>query len=303
MEMKKKFLALMMTAVLAMSVVACGDKADGIGVSNDAAESAGETAAAEVDPYEAALENMEGVTNVEAQMVMEMDIAIGAEGEEQSMESVTTMDMVCFNDPVRVKLDMTMDMGEIGSVTQNVYAEAAEDGTYTMYLYDGENWMTQSVELADVEQYDARGNMLANMDSSYHYVAAGTEQVDGANAYKYTGKITGDALNETMISSGALDSFSSLGIDESQLESMMTDLGEIPVTMWIDEATLYPVKYEMDMTAAMDKLMANMLEAIGDQASGLSISIPKLSVTLTCSNFNAAADFEIPEEAKAAAAE
>lgn len=301
--MKKKILAFMMTVVLAMSLAACGDDAAGSGTPNDAAGSAEETVEAEVDPYEAALENMNAVTNMDAQMVMEMDMAVGADGEEQSMETVTTMDMVCFNDPVRMKLDMTMDMGEIGSVTQNVYAEAAEDGTYTMYLYDGESWTVQNVENAAVEQYDARGNMLANMDSSYHYVAAGTEQVDGANAYKYTGKITGDDLNETMISSGALDSFSSLGIDESQLESMMTDLGEIPVTMWIDEATLYPVKYEMDMTAAMDKLMANMLEAMGDQASGLTISIPKLKVTMTCSNFNAATAFEIPEEAKAAVAE
>lgn len=301
--MKKKILAFMMTVVLAMSLAACGDDAAGSGTPNDAAGSAEETVEAEVDPYEAALENMKAVTSMDAQMVMEMDMTVGADGEEQSMETVTTMDMVCFNDPVRLKLDMTMDMGEIGSVTQNVYAEAAEDGTYTMYLYDGESWTVQNVENAAVEQYDARGNMLANMDSSYHYVAAGTEQVDGANAYKYTGKITGDDLNETMISSGALDSFSSLGIDESQLESMMTDLGEIPVTMWIDEATLYPVKYEMDMTAAMDKLMANMLEAMGDQASGLTISIPKLKVAMTCSDFNAATAFEIPEEARAAVAE
>lgn len=301
--MKKKILAFMMTVVLAMSLAACGDDAAGSGTPNDAAGSAEETVEAEVDPYEAALENMKAVTSMDAQMVMEMDMTVGADGEEQSMETVTTMDMVCFNDPVRMKLDMTMDMGEIGSVTQNVYAEAAEDGTYTMYLYDGESWTVQNVENAAVEQYDARGNMLANMDSSYHYVAAGTEQADGANAYKYTGKITGDDLNETMISSGALDSFSSLGIDESQLESMMTDLGEIPVTMWIDEATLYPVKYEMDMTAAMDKLMANMLEAMGDQASGLTISIPKLKVTMTCSDFNAATAFEIPEEARAAVAE
>lgn len=299
--MKKKILAFIMTAVLAASLTACADEAADSKTSGGAAQSAEETAEAEVDPYEAALENMNAVTSMDAQMVMEMDMTVEANGEEQSMETITTMDMVCFNDPVRMKLDMTMDMGEIGSVTQSVYAEAAEDGTYTMYLYDGENWTVQNVESAAVEQYDARGSMLANMDSSYHYVAAGSEQVDGANAYKYTGAITGDAMNDAILSSGALDSFSSLGIDESQLESMMTDLGEIPVTMWIDEATLYPVKYEMDMTAAMDKLVANMLEAMGDQAGGLSMSIPKMNMTMTCSKFNAATAFEIPEEAKAAA--
>lgn len=300
--MKKKLLALMMAAVLAMSLAACGDEAAGSDVSDGAAESS-EAVAEDVDPFETAVENVNAVTNMDAKMVMEMNMAVAANGEEQSMESVTTMDMVYFSDPVRMKIDLTMDMGEIGSAAQSVYAEATEDGAYTMYLFDGENWMAQSVSLADIEEYDARDSMLANMDSSYNFKAAGTEQVDGANAYKYTGAITGDAMNEVMISSGALDSFSSLGIDESQLESMMTDLGEIPVTLWIDEATLYPVKYEMDMTAAMDKLVANMMDTMGDQAEGLSMSIPKMKVIMTCSNFNAATDFEIPEEAKAAAAE
>lgn len=299
--MKKKFWALMMAAVLTMSFAACGESASG-DAAGSAAESV-ETAAAEVDPYEAALENMSAVTNMDAQMVMDMDMTIGAEGQEQSIETSTTMDMVYFVNPIRMKIDMTMDMGELGSAAQNVYAEEAEDGTYTMYLYDGANWTVQSVALSDVERYDARDSMLANMDSSYNYVEAGTGQVDGANAYKYTGVVTGDALNETLLSSGALDSFSSLGIDESQLESMMNDLGEIPVTLWINEESLYPVKYELDMTNAMGKLMENMMEAMGDQAAGITISIPKLCVTMTCTNFNTATDFEIPEEAKAAAAE
>lgn len=300
--MKKKLLALMMAALLAMPLAACGDEAAGSDVSGGAAESS-EAVAEDVDPFEAAVENVSAVTNMDAKMVMEMNMAVAANGEEQSMESVTTMDMVYFSDPVRMKIDLTMDMVEIGSAAQSVYAEATEDGAYTMYLFDGENWMAQNVSLADIEEYDARDSMLANMNSSYNFKAAGKEQVDGANAYKYTGVITGDAMDEVMLSSGALDSFRFLGIDESQLESMMTDLGEIPATLWIDEATLYPVKYEMDMTAAMDKLVANMMETMGDQAEGLSLSIPKMKVIMTCSNFNAATDFEIPEEAKAAAAE
>ena len=124
--------------------------------------------------------------------------------------------------------------------------------------------------------------------------------MDGANAFKYTGAITGDAMNETLLSSGALDSFSQLGIAESDLEGMMKDLGDIPVTLWIDEATMYPVKVETDMTDVMNKLMSNLIESMGDQAAGMSMSVPKLKITMTCSDFNSAADFEIPEEAKAA---
>lgn len=299
--MKKKILAFIMASVLSVSLAACGGEAAGSGAGKEEAAETAEAAAEEADPFEAAQENLSAVTNMEAQMVMEMGMSVEADGEEQTMDMVTTMDMTYFSDPVRMKIDMAVDMGEIGSASQSIYAETGDDGAYTMYLFDGESWQAQSVSLGDVEQYDARENMMSNLDSSYNYTAAGTEQLNGANAYKYTGAITGDALNETMISSGALDSFSSLGIDESQLESMMTDLGEIPVTVWIDEASLYPVKYEMDMTAAMNKLMANLLESMGDQAGGLSMSIPNMKIIMTCSNFNAAADFEVPEEAKAAA--
>ena len=80
---------------------------------------------------------------------------------------------------------------------------------------------------------------------------------------------------------------------------MLDGLGEMTEYVWIDEATLYPVKYEVDMTDIMDALMVNLVEAMGEQAQGMSINIPKMKMTMECSNFNNATDFTIPEEAKA----
>ena len=80
---------------------------------------------------------------------------------------------------------------------------------------------------------------------------------------------------------------------------MLDGIGELPINLWIDEATLYPVKYEMDMTEVMNTLMTNMVASMGEQAEGLTMSIPKMVISMTCKNFNAATDFEIPEEAKA----
>ena len=106
-------------------------------------------------------------------------------------------------------------------------------------------------------------------------------------------------MKEAMLSSGALDSVSSLGLDSSQIDGMLDGLGEITTYVWIDEATLYPVKYQMDMTEAMNQLLVNMVEALGEQAEGISMNVPKLDMSMTCSNFNNVADFSIPEEAKA----
>lgn len=304
MKKRNKILALMLAAALAMSMTACGGK--DTGSENTASETEAEAEAPaeeEIDPFAAAQENMAEVTNLDATMVMEMDMEMGADGQTQTMESDTTMEMTTFTDPLRLKMEMTMDMnaGDAGNMTQNmsIYAETAEDGTCTMYMYDGNSWQAQEVEASDVAEYNASSDMAAYLSDDYGFEAAGTDQVDGANAYKYSGKITGDDMKEVLLSSGALDQFSSLGIDSSQLEGMMDGLGEITIDLWIDEATLYPVKYEMDMTAVMDALMSNMIEAMGDQAAGLTMSIPKMTISMTCYNYNAATEFEIPAEAKA----
>ena len=53
------------------------------------------------------------------------------------------------------------------------------------------------------------------------------------------------------------------------------------------------------MTRIMDALVSSMIASLGEQAEGLEMSVSKMKVSMTCSNFNNAADFTIPEEAKA----
>lgn len=313
--MKKKVLALILTGVLAASATACGDSSKDTNASvntdtqagvqdnaqsadaQDNAEPASE-AQPDVDPMEEAMKNMESVTNLEAQMIMDMDMTVSAEGQEQAVESTTTMDMVCFNDPVKIKLDMTMDMGAQGSTNMQVYVMPSDSGTYTMYMYDGQSWTSGEASEADFAEYDARNSMLGYIGDGSKYTQEGTEQVNGANAYKYSYVLTEAELKEQMQESGALDSVSQLGLDVSQVDSMLDDLGDVTAYVWIDEATYYPVKYEMDMTTVMDTLMKNMLEAMGDQAEGVSMSVPEMKISMTCSNFNSATDFTVPDEAQ-----
>ena len=63
--------------------------------------------------------------------------------------------------------------------------------------------------------------------------------------------------------------------------------------------TVHNHKYEMDMTAVMQKLMDNIMAAAPEAANAeASISFTKFKMSMTCSNFNEATDFEIPAEAK-----
>lgn len=303
MKRKNKFLALLLASTMSFSVSACGS-ADSADTGKQTAEDNGDSSKenTDVDVFAAAQEKMksEKISSLTGKMVMDMEMTISADGETQTMKAANTMDMTCFYDPTRFKMDMTVDAGESGTSNMTMYADTAEDGTCTLYISDGTNWQAQEVELTQIEQYDAASNMTGYMQDSYEFQDAGTEQIDGKNARKYTGTLKGDDLKETVMSTGALDSLNSLGMDTTQVESMFNDLGDLPINLWIDETDLVPVKYEMDMTSLMSKLMANTLEAMGSEAEGVSMEFNKLHVVMTCSDYNSAEEFEIPEEAKAA---
>lgn len=311
--MKKRILTLVLAITLTLSATACGSKADvktsaensevqaeeETEVSNEEAEEAQTETEVEVDAFAAAQENVAGVNSLEGQMIMEMNMELSANGQSQAVESVTTMDMVCFNDPRKIKIEINIDMGDEGSAVQSFYAEVEEDGTAVMYVYDGANWQSQVVGAMDLAPYDASTSMLSYMNDGTVYTLEGMEAVNGANAYKYASVVSGEAAKEMILSSGGLDSLTAIGMDAAQLESLLDDVEEFTEYVWIDEATLYPVKYETDMTDVMDTVMSSALASMGEQAEGLNMSITKMKMAMTCSNFDSAADFTIPEEAKA----
>lgn len=304
--MKKKFLTLALAVML--TVTACGGKDTTTSAESKEAQteesavsSEGEEAdePEEVDALTAAMENMSSVTNMEGQMVMEMDMEIAADGQSQPIVSVITMNMTVFDDPMKLKVEMNADMGEEGSVQESIYGEVTEDGTATIYIFDGEEWYSQVVGVADMMQYDAGNSMISLIDNESMYKLEGMEKVNGASAFKYACVTSGEEAKQQILSTGALDSLASLGFDLNQLETLWGDIGELTEYVWIDKASLYPVKYEVDMTQIMDALMSGMIASLGEQAEGLEMGVSKMKISMTCSNFNNAADFTIPEEAKA----
>lgn len=268
--------ALLAAVILMLSMAACGGGQPG-----------GE------DPLAAAQKNMSEAASMDAVMTMNMELEAGGE----SMKTVTTMEMSMFSKPMRMKAEAATEAAG-QSVTISIYAEELEDGSYMMYMNDGMNWYSTAATAEDLGQYEVNQSMSAYIDSTSSFRQEGTETVDGVSAYKYTGVITGQNVQDVIKESGSLNSLSSLGFSEDQMEEMLSGLGDIPVTLWISEADLYPVRYDMDMTAVMDGLMKAVLESMGDQAQGMTMSVPEMTITMACSNFNNATDFTIPEEAK-----
>ena len=339
--MKKKFLALFLTAALAVSVTACGsddskstsalaDTTADAGQSeteqNEEAEKAkkeaeeakkkaeeemkkaeeekkkAEEEKAEVEnPIEEALKRMAEVDSMEMEMLMDMDMYVVAEGQTIPVTSITTVDMECINDPLKIKMDIKVDMGDGAIQSVSMYGAADENGNYIMYTYDGESWSAEEVSEFDLDEYNAQRNMEAQIGDISAYVLEGTETLNGAEVYKYSCTMTGDEMKEALTEAGALDTIATLGFSESDTYSMLDGLGEVVTYVYVDAETFYPVRYEMDMTEVMDALFAAIIDALGEQAQGMKMGVTKVEMAMTCSNFNSVSDFTVPEEALSAA--
>ena len=275
MKFGKRTAAFALSAALALSLTACGSGTE---------KTTGDIATA--------LEKINAVKSLDATMVMEMDMSVMG----QTVETETTMNMSCFNDPMKLKADMSMDMGEIGSATMNVYA-AMDGDNYTVYLYDGSVWTSETVDMSYLQQYDAKESMNLYLESGDDYTQEGTEEINGSTANKFTGVIRGDALEEVLAASGATSSLES-SVGDLDLSELYSDLGDMPITVWVDQESGYPVRYAMDMTELMQGIMEKSMAAVGGEGDASAmLTVDKMTVVMDCFNFDNATDFEIPAEA------
>lgn len=277
MKLGKRIVVLALGTALTLSMAACGGTENKDGSSGDIGT---------------AMEKLNAVSSLDATMVMEMNMGVMG----QTMETKTTMNMSCFNDPMKLKADMSMDMGDLGSFDMSMYA-AMDGDTYNMYLFDGTSWTTQAVDMSYLQQYDAKESMNLYLESGDDYTLEGTEEINGSTANKFTGVIRGEALEEVLAASGATSNLEA-SVGELDLAGLYSDLGDLEITVWVDQESGYPVRYAMDMTqmlqGMMDKILAASAE--GTDTSGM-LTVDKVNMVMDCFNFNSAADFEIPAEA------
>ena len=278
----KRLAALLLALVLLCAMTACSTVEPG---TDDGAS---------LTPAEivaSAMEKMSALKSMDAALEMVMEMKAGDEGFTMN----TAMDMTTFTDPMKLRAEMRMDMGELGAMDMSFYAQSEGDA-YTMYVYDGANWVAQSVSLADMEQYSAQGSIDIYLDGAVDFVAAGTEELASGTADKYTGVIRGEALEKLLEEGAALDALTStLGDDAASIADLYQDLGDLPISVWIDQASGYIVRFSMDMSDLMDKIVEKVTSELeAGEDVGLSI---EMTVTMTYANFDAATDFTIPEEA------
>ena len=295
--MKKRALAALSALTLTLSLTACGGGQQSTGDSGtDAMTPAERVAAAE--------EKMSALTSLSIDMTQDIGMSFAMADQSQELNMSTKMQMDVIQEPLKAKGTMQIDMGEeLGGVQDVELYIMSEDDTANLYMQMGGQWIKQSVTEAELGQYDAADSLELYLDSAADFAEAGTEQVGGADATKFTGVIKGDKLYDVIEESGVLGSLGQTGtnVSEDELKAMLSELGDLPMSVWIN-ADGYPVQYEMDMSQMIDSILQKALEMEGAADQGMTMTVSKAAMSLTCSNFDAVEDFELPAEAQNATA-
>ena len=280
--MKKQLTKLLTAGVvlaMALALAACG------GSGGDSAE----------EVLARAQEAFDDVTSMH--YTMDMDMGFSADGE--SIEINTNAEADCISDPIAIDMDMTMDMMGLFDMTFKMYI--VQDGDqYIVYtgMDDGDgnySWSKEVMDdMGDMKQYNGSSSMAIYMENGAEFKEAGTEEINGSTATRYDGVITQEGLQTVMETSGVLDQYESLGIEG--MDELLSEMGDLPVSIWIDNKSGMPVNYEMDMTAMIQNLMTKLM-AEDPETAETDFTVDKCYMVMICSDFNTIDSIEVPEEA------
>lgn len=288
--MKKKIMLLCLVALLSLAALAgCGK------------EEAQEEATAGENMIAQAIENTEKVASGTYDMTMDMAMSITVDGEQQDLNMTSTGNVQYIAEPMTMALTMNMDMGELGSQETQGYGEVVDDDflLYNSVDVDGNTtWYKQNMgSAAEMQQYNAASNMDIYLNSMKNFTEEGVEQVNGSEATKFTGVINGDDLQAAIDGmAGLSDQLSGLGLDEDTLSSLYADAGDLNISLWIDNKSVLPVKYEMDMTQLMQNIMTKLLE--GTEGIDMTYEISNMFMSMTVTGYDNVDSIDIPEEAR-----
>ncbi len=278
MKFRKRFLAAAMTMAMAVAMAGCNGGTGGDAATGLDAETLLKTAN----------ETMASVTSYSAEMSVVFDMAMGEE--KAATEIVAKME--AMTDPLKLKMDMSTKMN--GEELQAYQMYAIQDGeSATSYINIGGQWAKQPISTNDLAQYNAEQNMDLYLKNLSNFSATGSETINGKETTIVEGVLTGDAMKEAMKTSGLDSATASLGMTADEVISMIE--GDMPVKLWITEDG-YVMQYDLDMTKIMESLMSAM-----SQGQDVGLKINTTSIKMTCDNYNAIENIELPPEAQNAA--
>ena len=249
------------------------------------------------------------------QLVMGMTMA----QEQANMEANCQMQVI--NDPLKLKMEMLATVeaaGEAQTISLPVYA-LEEDGMLKLYMNLEGEWLSMEMPMEEFDSAQFQGINAAEFTQGLSgFQRIGGKAIIGARtALRYSARLNWEDMSQLM---GEMDFSSMLGADANGMawifdlmESLYQDMGVSKVMLYIDEETGLPLRYEVDLTDALQQMMTNLVNLLVKEMQGqealspedqaelqemLSLQIQRYALTLDFSDVNQVKDFKIPSAVK-----
>lgn len=178
-----------------------------------------------------------------------------------------------------------------------------ENGGYTEYYNDGTGWYKLSTEETDILSGSYADSVArAFYVGSLEFGRAGVDELDSGKAQRYEAALGGEALVSYLEASGHLLSIAEMSENQQSKikENLAKDLKSIPVKIWVDKASGYPVRFELSTTSILEDMEKSIARSLGNRTADIQWAVTEYTVSTTVSDFDAIGDIVLPEEAASA---
>lgn len=235
---------------------------------------------------------MSKLESLHADIEMQIGMGISVLGQDVNADATVTGGADIQRDPAQMYMNLTAD---IASLEQGLLLYGTErDGGFDVYYSadSGKNWIKGSVD-ADVDakdtKVDGKSVFLLLSDSAASFKEYGKEKINGADTIRYNGEITSDELKMALKLANAKQALEEgLGVELD--DDVFSDIGSVPVSIWIDMKTDMIVRVEMDMSDVMQGLVPVLVDKAMEKTDvgiGVNTKVYDATVSITLSEFDA----------------
>ncbi len=235
---------------------------------------------------------MSKLDSLHADVDMQIGMGISLLGQDVNADAAITGGADIQRDPERVYVNL---MAEVAGFEQNLlfYGVGRDDGADVYSSADsGESWTKDSIENDDSSKSskaDGKSVFLLLSDSAASFKEYGKEKVNGLDAIRYNGKITSDELRQALELANAKQALEE-SLDVELDDDVFEDLGDVPVSIWIDVKSGMIVRVEMDMSDVMQGLVPVLVDKAMEKTDvgiGVNTKVYEVTVSITLSEFDA----------------
>ena len=235
---------------------------------------------------------MSKLESLHADVEMQIGMGISVLGQDVNADATVTGGADIQRDPERVYVNMN---AEVAGFEQNMllYAVGRDGGADVYSSADsGESWTKDSIENDDSSKSskaDGKSVFLLLSDSAASFKEYGKEKVNGSDAIRYNGKITSDELRQALELADVKQSLEE-SLDVELDDDVFEDLGDVPVSIWIDVKSGMIVRVEMDMSDVMQGLVPVLVDKAMEKTDvgiGVNTKVYDATVSITLSEFDA----------------